>query len=51
MTLAQVLPFRPQAKPVSDACKWSEAFEQVTQTNLKIGFAWQRMWLRAVWRV
>ncbi len=49
MTLAQVIPFKPQAKPVADACRWSEAIELVAQNNLRICFAWQRMVLRSIW--
>lgn len=37
---------RPFAR---DACAWSEAIEQVTLTNLRIVFAWQRVLLRAWW--
>lgn len=46
---AQILPFKPQAKPIADACRWSEAIESVTASNLKIAFAWQRMLWRACW--
>lgn len=35
------------ARPISDACRWSEAFETIALTNLRVGFAWQRMVLRA----
>lgn len=49
MALAQVLPFKPQQPMVSDACRWSEAFELVAQTNLRIVFAWQRVMLRTLW--
>jgi len=33
-------------KPVTDLCKWSEAFETVTVANVKFMFAWQRTFLR-----
>ena len=35
-------------RPIIDACDWSAAFESVATTNIKIAFAWQRMWLRAL---
>lgn len=47
--MAQVIPFKPQRQVVSDACRWSEAFELVAQTNLRIVFAWQRTVLRFMW--
>ena len=36
------------ARPINDACRWSEAIETVWLTNLRIAFAWQRTWLRAM---
>ena len=36
------------AKPITDACRWSEAIETVLTTNLRIAFAWQRTVLRAM---
>ena len=33
---------------IADACRWSEAFETIALTNLRVGFAWQRMMLRAL---
>lgn len=36
------------ARPINDACRWSEAIETVLTTNLRIAFAWQRMTLRAM---
>lgn len=35
------------ARPISDACRWSEAIESVMTTNLRVVFAWQRTLLRA----
>ena len=35
-------------KPITNACAWSSAFESVAATNIKIVFAWQRIWLRAM---
>ena len=35
------------AKPITDACRWSEAIESVLTTNLRVMFAWQRTVLRA----
>lgn len=36
------------ARPINDACRWSEAFETVATANLRVFFAWQRMMLRAL---
>ena len=38
-----------QAKPIADICRWSEAFETVTTSNLRVMFAWQRIILRSIW--
>lgn len=35
-------------RPITDACRWSEAIETVWLTNLRIAFAWQRTVLRAM---
>lgn len=35
------------ARPISDACRWIEAFETVWVTNFRVMFAWQRTVLRA----
>lgn len=43
---AAILPFRPSQPAASAACRWSEAIESVTATNLRVAFAWQRLWLR-----
>lgn len=40
-----------RVKPVADACRLSEAAEAVLATNLRILFAWQRVALRAFWRL
>lgn len=32
--------------PVADACRWSAAIEEITLANMKILFAWQRMFFR-----
>lgn len=46
---AQILSFKHAQPAISDACKWSAAFEQIASTHLRIAFAWQRtimrMWL------
>lgn len=39
------------AKPITDACRWSEAVETVMASNLRLMFAWQRVILRAWLRV
>lgn len=49
--LAEVIPLKPQRPAVSEACRWHEAIESVTASNLKIMCAWQRMVWRAFWRV
>lgn len=36
------------SRPITDACRWSEAIETVLTTNLRIAFAWHRTWLRAM---
>lgn len=36
-----------RTRPIADACRWSEAFETIALTNLRVSFAWQRMVLRA----
>ena len=36
------------ARPITEACRWSEAIESVLTTNLRIAFAWQRMVLRSM---
>ena len=33
---------RARTKPVTDACRWSEAMETVWLTHWRIAFAWQR---------
>lgn len=35
------------ARPITDACRWSEVVETVLTTNLRVVFAWQRTVLRA----
>ncbi len=32
--------------PAAHLCRWSAAVEQITLTNLRIGYAWHRTWLR-----
>lgn len=46
-----VLQYRPRiaAPAVSEACKWHEAIESVTRSNIRILGAWQRLALRAMW--
>ena len=46
-----VMQWRPRARPASDALRWSEAFETIAATILRICFAWQRVILRALWRM
>ena len=42
-------PMKLQRKPIADACRWSEALEIVTLSNLRLVFVWQRIVLRSVW--
>ena len=37
-----------RAAPVNDACRWSAALEEVAAANLRLAFALQRVWWRAV---
>jgi len=39
------------ARPAADALRWSEAFETIAATHIRICFAWQRVILRAIWRL
>jgi hypothetical protein len=32
--------------PAADACRWSEAHQTIAESNLRIAFAFQRMWIR-----
>lgn len=51
MRHARIIPFahRRAAPPaLSLACRWSEAIEDLTRTNLRLAFAWQRVLLRSV---
>lgn len=49
--LAPIIPLRPQQKPISDACRWHEAFEGIFATNWRIACAWQRVIWRSIWRL
>ncbi|KAI5912313.1 hypothetical protein PA01_18970 [Azoarcus sp. PA01] len=46
--LAKVIPF-PVKPAVSQSCRWHEAVESVTSSNLRIACAWQRMLFRFWW--
>ena len=39
------------ARPINDACRWSQAFETIFATHLRLIFALQRTILRAMWRI
>lgn len=47
--LAKIIQIRPQQPAVSEACRWHEAIESVTKSNIKIVCAWQRMLWRFCW--
>lgn len=34
--------------PVTDACRWLDAWQLVAEANLRAAFAWQRTCLRAL---
>lgn len=36
-----------RARPINQACRWSEAVETVMTANLRAACVLQRMWLRA----
>lgn len=47
-TVTDLSAYRAAARPVAaEACRWSEAVESITASNLRILFAWQRLALRA----
>lgn len=46
--LAKVIPL-PVKPAVSESCRWHEAAESITASNLKILCAWQRMLFRFYW--
>lgn len=48
--LAKVIPF-PIKPAVSESCRWHEAGESITTSNLKIICAWQRILFRFWWGV
>lgn len=51
-TVTELSAYRAAARPaVSEACRWSEAVESITASNLRIMFAWQRLAIRAIWGV
>jgi len=51
-TVIQLAAYRAALRPAAaHACRWSEALESVTASNLRIAFAWQRIVLRALWGV
>ncbi len=49
--LCKVIPIKPQQPAVSEACRWHEAVESITASNLKIISAWQRMVFRSIWGI
>lgn len=38
------------ARPISDACRWSQGFETIFTAHVRLAFAWHRTILRAMWR-
>lgn len=46
--LAKVIPL-PVQPAVFESCRWHEATESITASNLKIMCAWQRMLFRFWW--
>lgn len=48
-TVTDLSAYRAAARPVAaHACRWTEAIESITASNLRIVFAWQRLAIRAV---
>lgn len=44
--------YRAAMRPVvSDACKWHEAIESITRSNIRLAAAWQRVFLRTLFGV
>lgn len=35
-------------RPITDACRWLDAWQLVAEANLRAAFAWQRTCLRAI---
>lgn len=35
-------------RPITDACRWLDAWQLVAEANLRAAFAWQRTCLRAL---
>jgi hypothetical protein len=48
---SKIIPLRAQQPAVSHACRWHEAIESVTASNLRLVCAWQRIVWRALWAV
>ena len=46
---------RTHAQPAMDACRWSEALESITKTNMdvivRLYFIWPRVMLRTIFGV
>lgn len=49
--IAQVIPIKPQSPAVSEACRWHEAIESITASNLRFMCEWQRMLWRVMWGI
>lgn len=47
--MLNVVPIRPQQRPVHELCDWHAAFEGIAAGNWRIMCAWQRVILRAMW--
>ena len=49
--MAVILQYRPRvAQPaVAESCRWHEALEQITASNLRLACAWQRTIWRFMW--
>lgn len=44
--------YRAAMRPaVSEACRWHEAVESITRSNIRLAAAWQRVFLRTLFGV
>jgi hypothetical protein len=49
-TVIHLAAYRAALRPAAaQACRWSEAVESITASNLRIACAWQRTLLRTWW--
>ena len=44
-----LVPPQPQRVPITDPNNWAAAFEIMTLSHVRSGFAFQQLWLRTIW--